>query len=161
MKWTMLSALLLSTSLAFGATPTLPESSNVQPQVVAAMATQTSDLADHELSNTEVMVTKELQAGSPIEVKVNHAFSRDAARERVTYLLDYWNRRFGVKAFWRGFRVYLSGKVFGIQVKAAFDVGDHQVVAMSADPGRVFRSRASDYVEQKLKKYLSPTYEDP
>ncbi len=160
MKWTMLSALLLTTNLAFGATPALPESSNSQPQVVAVMA-QTSDVAEPELSNTEVMVTKELQAGSPIEVKVNHAFSRDAARERVSYLLDYWNRRFGVKAFWRGFRVYLSGKVFGIQVKAAFDVGDHQVVAMSADPGRVFRSRASDYVKQKLKKYLSPTYEDP
>lgn len=153
----MLSALLISGSLALGATPASSEPSNPPAHVEAASAQS----VDSDLNNTELVVTKELEAGSPIEVKVNHAFSRDAARERVSYLLEYWNRRFGVKAFWRGFRVYLSGRVWGIQVKAAFDVGDHEVVALSVDPGRVLRSRASGYVEAKLKKYLSPTYEDP
>ena len=96
-----------------------------------------------------------------VTLKVEHHFTRADARERVTQLLDYWSRRFGVKSEWRGYRVFLTGRVLGIDIKALFDVTDHDVLALASDPGTVLRGSAERYVDKKLHKYLSPTYDEP
>lgn len=102
-----------------------------------------------------------LDAASAIKMSVAHAFELTEARERVGYLLDYWTRRFGVKREWRGDRVYLTGTVWGVEIKAVFRVEPRAVVAMAWDPGTMFASAAQRYVRQKLRKYLHPTYDDP
>ena len=113
------------------------------------------------LGDTAQAVTTRLGAAPPIEIKVLHPFSRVMARERVVQLLDYWSHRFGVKAQWTGFRVFLAGKVWGVDFQARFEVGEHEVVALSTDPGFFFRRQASSYAEGKLRKYLNVNYDEP
>ena len=96
-----------------------------------------------------------------LNLKVAHAFSRDAARERVAQLLRYWDKRFGLKSEWHGFRVFLTGKVLGIAIRALFEIDDANVVAMAEDPGTVFSGPARRYVDAKLRKYLNPNYQEP
>lgn len=96
-----------------------------------------------------------------LNVKVSHAFTKDLARERVSQLLAYWGRRFGVKSEWHGFRVFLTGKVLGIAIKALFEIEDGTVVAMAENPGVLLSGVAQRYVDGKLRKYLNPTYQEP
>ena len=96
-----------------------------------------------------------------LNLKVAHAFTRDAARERVAQLLRYWDERFGVKSEWHGFRVFLTGKVLGVAIRALFEVDDASVVAMAEDPGTVFSGAARRYVDAKLRKYLNANYQEP
>lgn len=98
---------------------------------------------------------------SALNLKVEHAFSKETARERVAELLAYWQERFGLKSEWRGFRVFLTGKVLGIAIRALFEIEDRDVVAMAQDPGTIFSGAARRYVDAKLRKYLSPSYEEP
>lgn len=100
-------------------------------------------------------------SGPTISLEVPHAFPRASARERVAFLLDYWNHRFGVKAEWRGDSVFLTGHVFGMEIRARFDVSDSAVTGIAADPGWFWRNKAQSYVTKKLKKYLHPDYADP
>lgn len=99
--------------------------------------------------------------GDTITLEVTHTFARASARERVGFLVDYWNKRFGVKAEWRGDRVFLTGRVFGMEIRARFDVSDTAVTGIAADPGWFWRGKAQAYVTKKLKKYLHPDYADP
>jgi hypothetical protein len=96
-----------------------------------------------------------------IKLEVAHAYPRASARERVGFLLDYWNDRFGVKAEWHGDSVFLTGRVFGMEIRARFDVTDSAVTGVAADPGWFWRGKAESYVTRKLKKYLHPEYADP
>ncbi|GMU58872.1 MAG: hypothetical protein AMXMBFR34_06350 [Myxococcaceae bacterium] len=100
-------------------------------------------------------------SGDTISVEVPHGFSRTNARERVGFLLDYWHQRFGVQSEWRGDRVFLTGRVFGMDIKARFEVSDTAVTGQAADPGWFWRGRAESYVNKKLRKYLNPDYADP
>ncbi len=103
----------------------------------------------------------ELVSKKPLSLSVTHAFERSEAKKRVEYLLEYWQKRFSVHNVWQGDRVYLSGKIYGMDIRAYFDVEAAQVNAKAEDPGFFMRGTTRDYVEKKLKKYLSPTYEDP
>ncbi len=96
-----------------------------------------------------------------ISVRVSHAFDRQGAHERVAQLLSYWNDRFGVKNEWRGERVFVTGSVYGLDIKAIFDLNDGEVACRSNDPGSFWRAKAMRYVENKLRKYLNPTYAEP
>lgn len=116
-----------------------------------------ADEASHALEPAPFVVGTE----NRVQLRVTHAFSRDMARERITQLLSYWAQRFGVKSEWHGFRVFLSGRVLGVDIRALFDVHEHEVLAMASDPGTVLRSTAESYVDKKLRKYLSPGYDEP
>ncbi len=96
-----------------------------------------------------------------LSLTVAHSFSRADARERVSQLLAYWAERFGVQSEWHGFRVFLSGKVLGIAVRAIFEVRDANVEAMAENPGSLLAGTARRYVDAKLHKYLHPTYAEP
>jgi hypothetical protein len=96
-----------------------------------------------------------------LEFKISHTFERTEARERVRQLLHYWKERFGVVSEWSGDHVLMSGRVYGVEIIAALDVTDGEVVGVARDPGFFWRGQAHSYVEGKLKKYLNPSYQDP
>jgi hypothetical protein len=100
-------------------------------------------------------------SGNTISLKVSHNFARALARERLGFLFDYWRQRFGVEIDWRGDRAFVSGRVFGVEIRARFDVSDTAVTGVAADPGWLWRGKAESYVTQKLRKYLHPHYADP
>ncbi len=112
-------------------------------------------------SDTVEAAPFELEPSTSLRMNVAHLFTRALARERVLLMLEYWARRFGIKHTWRGDQVFLSGKVWGVDVKAVFDVQDHQVLAQAHDPGSMLTSAATRYVNSKLKKYLHPQFEEP
>jgi len=98
----------------------------------------------------------------PLNLTVGHSFStRAEARLRVSQMLEYWGKRFGVKSEWHGDRAYCSGRMFGVDFRARFDVADSEVTAKATNPGMLLRGSAYGYVEKKLKKYLHPKYEEP
>ena len=96
-----------------------------------------------------------------LNISVAHEMAVNVARERVQQLLNYWSDRFGIKSLWHGNQVFLTGSAWGFDIQARFDVGAQAVNAVAADPGRLMRSRVSSYVQNKLKKYLHPLYEEP
>jgi hypothetical protein len=131
-----------------------------------SMLVATSAFAESEEQATGASATASdepfaLDAANALKISVAHAFDRAEARERIGYLLDYWARRFGVKREWRGDRVFLTGSVWGVEIKAIFRVDEKAVLAMAWDPGTAFASAAQHYVRKKLKKYLHPTYDEP
>lgn len=137
-------------------TPTLPVSAKDQPLAPLAPALALPP-ATVEPQTPALAPSENL----PVSLKVAHSFTRDLARERIGQLLQYWSDRFGVKAEWQGFRVFLSGQVLGIDIQAFFDVDEHEVQALARDPGTVLRGTAERYVERKLRKYLNPNYDEP
>jgi len=102
-----------------------------------------------------------LPGGNLITATMPHGLGRDEARVRVTQMLAYWTRRFGVKSEWRDFRVYLTGSVWGVDFKAVFEVREADVSGSATDPGLLLRGPARSYASRKLKKYLHPTYQEP
>jgi len=102
-----------------------------------------------------------IEATSALKMTVGHAFELPVARERITYLLNYWSERFGVQNEWHGDRVFLSGRVWGVDIRAVFTVQEKAVYAIAHDPRTLLTSAAQSYVYKKLRKYLHPTYEEP
>lgn len=96
-----------------------------------------------------------------LEINVGHHFALAQVVERVGFLLAYWKKRFDIASEWRGNRVFLSGKVYGIKVEAVFEVSATAVSGFAKDPGWPWRGQISAYVDAKLKKYLHPTYDEP
>ena len=96
-----------------------------------------------------------------LSARVSHAFTVGDAHLRVQQLLDYWHTRFGVNAEWDGERVFVTGKVWGVDFRAMFEVLDGVVSASATDPGPLWRGKLTDYTVKKLKKYLSPNYAEP
>lgn len=103
-----------------------------------------------------------IDGDDPMSLTVAHHFAtRAEARARITQLLEYWARRFGVKAEWRGYRAYCTGRLVGVDFRAQFEVLDGEVTAKATNPGLLLRGPAHGYVEKKLKKYLHPDYVEP
>jgi hypothetical protein len=96
-----------------------------------------------------------------LHFKVLHKHSRDEARARTQYLFDYWKKRFGVTSRWDGDRAVASGNIMGISFTAWVEVTDTQVAGESTDPGFFTRGVAYAYIENKLKKYMHPNYDEP
>lgn len=96
-----------------------------------------------------------------LTVSVNHPFDRTEATNRLSYLLAYWKKRFNIVSEWRGDRVFLSGSVYGIKIRALFTINDTSVVGLAHDPGWPMRGQVLAYVDHKLKKYMHPNYDEP
>src|SRR5687768_4503377 len=92
-----------------------------------------------------------------IKLSEEHHYSRTEARERIKLLLDYWSKRFGVKRRWEGYTAFVEGRVMGVPFNGKVTVGEHEVSAITTDPGMFLRGTAHDYVRRKLQKYLHPT----
>lgn len=133
---------------------TSPTDAEFVPSV--SLSTLAPTLAPLEATQTLEPAPFVLQGGKRVTVTVDHRCTRAEARERVILLLSEWLRRFGVKSEWRGDRVFLSGRVHGVDIKVLFDVTDRAVVAHASDPGALLRGSAEAYVDRKLRKYLNP-----
>lgn len=103
----------------------------------------------------------EIEESGRMTIAVAHQYALSEVVARVGYLLSYWKKRFDISSEWRGNRVFLSGKVYGIRVQAMFEVSATSVSGFAKDPGWPWRGQVSTYVDRKLKKYLHPTFDEP
>lgn len=103
----------------------------------------------------------EIEESGRLTIAVKHQYAFTEVMARLGYLLSYWKQRFDISSEWRGNRVFLTGKVYGIKVQAMFEVSATAVSGFAKDPGWPWRGQVSTYVDRKLKKYLHPTFDDP
>jgi hypothetical protein len=137
--------------------------------VLTLVAFAAPALADEPLDTAAEVATAVTPTPAPFEIAedgrlsiaVRHTFALSEAIDRLGYLLSYWKKRFNIESEWRGNTVFLSGAVYGVKVQARFEVSESAVTGFARDPGWPWRGQISGYVDRKLKKYLSPDYDEP
>ena len=85
-----------------------------------------------------------------------HSLEHADAKARCEALLDYWSRKYGVKASWVADKATFKGSVMGITFDGWFNVGPKAVTGEATDPGFLFRGKAMDYFKRKFGFYLDP-----
>lgn len=91
-----------------------------------------------------------------LKFDVPHGLGKEEARMRVNRLLDYWARKYGLRAEWQGDSAKLNGKAMGITINAQLQIDDQKVGGEATDPGFLFREKARKYLTEKFESYLDP-----
>lgn len=91
-----------------------------------------------------------------LKFEVPHKLSKDEAKQRVTQLLERWNKEHGLQSTWNGDRAKLVGKAMGLSINAELEVSGDRVGGEATDPGFLFRDKAKKYLTQKFDAYLDP-----
>lgn len=103
----------------------------------------------------------EVAQADRLSLSVNHHFNHEEVIARLSYLLEYWKKKYNIVSEWRGDRVFLSGSIYGVKIEALFAVSESSVTGFAKDPGWPWRGKVVAYVDSKLKKYLNPNFEEP
>jgi hypothetical protein len=92
-----------------------------------------------------------------MEIDFRHALPEAEATERLQALGDYLQNRHGIKVDWvDANRATFHGKYMVVKIDGELTRGPGIVRFRGKDPGFLWRKRAADYIEGKLKVYLDP-----
>jgi putative polyhydroxyalkanoic acid system protein len=92
-----------------------------------------------------------------MEIDFPYALSDQDARSRLDLLARYLHNRHGIQVTWvDGARARFSGKYLVVKIDGELTLGDGHARFRGEDPGFLWRSRAKDYIQNKLAKYLDP-----
>jgi hypothetical protein len=91
-----------------------------------------------------------------MKLEFPHRLPLDDAKARISALLDYWGRKYGLKSTWTGDKATFTGKVMGIAFDGHFIVTASGLGGEATDPGFLFRGKATDYLKRKFGHYLDP-----
>jgi predicted GNAT superfamily acetyltransferase len=92
-----------------------------------------------------------------MEIDFPYALSDQDARSRLDLLASYLNNRHGIQVTWiDGERARFIGKYLVVKIDGELTVGNGHARFRGEDPGFLWRSKAKDYIQNKLAKYLDP-----
>ena len=92
-----------------------------------------------------------------MEIDFQYALSDNDAKSRLEILGKYLGNRHGIAVTWvEGTRAKFSGKYLVVKIDGELTVGNGRAQFKGEDPGFLWRSRAKDYIQGKLAKYLDP-----
>ena len=91
-----------------------------------------------------------------MEINYQHALPIGDARARLEVLGEYLHNRHGIKVTWNGDKARFAGKYLVVKIDGEMSVGPDKVLFVGEDPGFLWRKKASEYIEGKLKAYLDP-----
>ncbi|NVB82524.1 MAG: hypothetical protein HOV81_29360 [Kofleriaceae bacterium] len=95
-----------------------------------------------------------------MEIDFPYSLSDNDAKSRLEILGTYLGNRHGIKVTWvDGQRAKFSGKYLVVKIDGELTLGNGRAQFRGEDPGFLWRSRAKDYIQGKLAKYLDPTAE--
>ena len=95
-----------------------------------------------------------------MEIDFRYALTDADARSRLEILGQYLGNKHGIKVTWVDEkRARFSGKYLVVKIDGELTVGNGQAQFRGEDPGFLWRSRAKDYIQSKLAKYLDPAAE--
>lgn len=95
-----------------------------------------------------------------MEIDFRYALSDEDARSRLEILGQYLGNKHGIQVTWVDrTRARFSGKYLVVKIDGELTVGNGQAQFRGEDPGFLWRSRAKDYIQGKLAKYLDPKAE--
>jgi putative polyhydroxyalkanoate system protein len=93
---------------------------------------------------------------SAMEINHKHALPMSDARARLEVLGEYLHNRHGIKVTWNGDRARFAGKYLVVKIDGEMSVSPNSVSFRGEDPGFLWRKKATEYIEEKLKAYLDP-----
>lgn len=90
-----------------------------------------------------------------MEIDYRHDLPEADARARLEALGEYLHNRHGIKVDWiDANRATFSGKYMVVKIDGELSMGPGIARFRGKDPGFLWRKRAVDYIEGKLKVYL-------
>jgi hypothetical protein len=92
-----------------------------------------------------------------MEIDFRYAVPDEEARSRLELLGQYLGNKHGIQVTWvERMRARFTGKYLVVKIDGELTVGNGQAQFRGEDPGFLWRSRAKDYIQGKLAKYLDP-----
>jgi hypothetical protein len=92
-----------------------------------------------------------------MEIDFPYALSEADAKARLELLGQYLANRHGIKVSWLDDRrASFTGKYLVVKIVGELTLADGRARFKGEDPGFLWRSRAKDYIQGKLEKYLDP-----
>jgi len=92
------------------------------------------------------------------DFNLEHRFPmpKDDARARLQALGEYLHNKHGLSVSWSGDSASVSGRYLVVSIEGTMTVAEGIVRFSGKDPGFLFRSKAKEYLEHKLRTYLDP-----
>jgi hypothetical protein len=95
-----------------------------------------------------------------MEIDFQYSLPDTDAKSRLEILGSYLANRHGIQVTWlEPTRAKFSGKYLVVKIDGELKIGNGHCQFKGEDPGFLWRSRAKDYIQGKLQKYLDPTAE--
>jgi hypothetical protein len=95
-----------------------------------------------------------------MEIDFQYSLSDTDARSRLEILGVYLSNRHGIKVTWVDDKTAkFAGKYLVVKIDGELTLGNGRAQFKGEDPGFLWRSRAKDYIQGKLAKYLDPKTE--
>ncbi len=92
-----------------------------------------------------------------MEIDFQYVLSDTDAKDRLDVLGQYLQNKHGIKVTWLDEkRARFSGKYLLVKIEGELSLGNSHAQFKGEDPGFLLRSRAKDYIQGKLAKYLDP-----
>lgn len=92
-----------------------------------------------------------------MEIDYKHGLPEEDARARVRALGDYLHNRHGIDVKWLDdTRAAFHGKYMVVKIDGEMTMAPGVVRFRGKDPGFLWRKRAVEYIEGKLRVYLDP-----
>jgi hypothetical protein len=92
-----------------------------------------------------------------MEIDYPYALSEADAKARLEILGQYLANKHGIKVSWLDpTRAKFSGKYLVVKIDGELTLDGGHARFKGEDPGFLWRSRAKDYIQGKLEKYLDP-----
>jgi hypothetical protein len=92
-----------------------------------------------------------------MEIDFQYSLSDTDAKSRLEILGQYLGNRHGIKVTWvDDARAKFSGKYLVVKIDGELTIKNGLAQFRGEDPGFLWRTRAKDYIQGKLAKYLDP-----
>lgn len=92
-----------------------------------------------------------------MEFDYKYEVPREEAKTRLEALSLYLTNRHGIQVTWAGDTATFNGKYMIVKIQGEMTLDDGVVHVLGKDPGRMWRSKAMEYLQSKLAKYLDPS----
>jgi putative polyhydroxyalkanoate system protein len=89
-----------------------------------------------------------------MRIEHRHELPEQEAKQRIEALGDYLANKYGLTVSWNGERASITGRYLIVTIEGTVAISPGKVVFEGKDPGMMWRSKARDYLEHKLSKYL-------
>jgi hypothetical protein len=94
-----------------------------------------------------------------MHIEHSHGLSEDEAKARMQAFGEYLKNKAGLQIAWdpSGTHGSVSGKYMVVSIDAKVEVGPERVTFEAKDPGFLWRNKAKEFIERKIKLYFDPS----
>jgi hypothetical protein len=92
-----------------------------------------------------------------MRIEVPFSFPADEARARLAALGEYFANKHNIAVTWSGDRATVKGKYLVVTIDGSLSLEPGKAIFDGKDPGILWRGKAKDYIEKKVRTYLDPS----